>query len=114
MATDRELYDAGQISAEEFMNRLEADNIRQKAKIDSGVHRLSLKVSEKGALSIYGLGKFPVTHYKETWFKILGMANEIVEFIAANDSALKSKQDHLDAVAAAAAAAPAVAKTVAS
>jgi hypothetical protein len=52
---------------------------------------LSMKVSEKGALSIYGLGRFPVTLYKEQWTKLLAMAEEIKTFIQANDSQLKAK-----------------------
>jgi hypothetical protein len=52
---------------------------------------LTLKVSEKGGLSVYGLGRFPVTLYKEQWTRLLGMAEEIREFIKANDGALKSK-----------------------
>jgi hypothetical protein len=52
---------------------------------------LSLKVSEKGALSVYGMGRFPVTLYKEQWLKLLAIADEIKAFIQANDSALKSK-----------------------
>jgi hypothetical protein len=52
---------------------------------------LTLKVSEKGGLSVYGLGRFPVTLYKEQWTRLLGMAEEIREFIKANDAALKSK-----------------------
>ena len=50
-----------------------------------------MKVSEKGALSIYGMGRFPVTLYKEQWLKLLGMSDEIREFIKANDSQLKAK-----------------------
>jgi hypothetical protein len=53
--------------------------------------RLSLKVSEKGALSVYGMGRFPVTLYKEQWLKLIGIADEIKAFIAANDGRLKSK-----------------------
>ena len=52
---------------------------------------LRLKVSEKGALSVYGMGRFPVTLYKEQWLKLLGMADEIRAFIAANDAQLKAK-----------------------
>ena len=52
---------------------------------------LSMKVSEKGALSIYGLGRFPVTLYKEQWTKLLAMAEEIKTFIQDNDSQLKAK-----------------------
>ena len=50
-----------------------------------------MKVSEKGAVSIYGMGRFPVTLYKEQWLKLLGMADEIRAFIAANDAQLKAK-----------------------
>ena len=51
-----------------------------------------LKVSEKGGLSVYGLGRFPVTLYREQWEKLLGMADEIRTFIQENDSALKKKE----------------------
>ncbi len=53
--------------------------------------QMSLRVSEKGALSVYGLGRFPVTLYREQWEKLLGMAEEIKAFIAANESRLKVK-----------------------
>ena len=52
---------------------------------------LRMKVSEKGALSIYGMGRFPVTLYKEQWLKLLGMSDEIREFIKANNAQLKAK-----------------------
>ena len=54
--------------------------------------QLSLKVSEKGALSVYGLGRFPVTLYREQWEKLLGMADDIRTFIQAHDSDLKKKE----------------------
>jgi hypothetical protein len=54
--------------------------------------RLSLKVSEKGALSVYGMGRFPVTLYKEQWLKLLGIADEIKAFIASNNERLKTKE----------------------
>jgi hypothetical protein len=53
---------------------------------------LSMKVSEKGALSVYGLGRFPVTLYKEQWTKLLEMTDDIRAFIKANDAQLKTKQ----------------------
>ena len=53
---------------------------------------MSLKVSEKGALSVYGLGRFPVTLYREQWEKLLGMGDQIRDFIQKNDSALKKKE----------------------
>ena len=54
--------------------------------------KMSLKVSEKGGLSVYGLGRFPVTLYKEQWIRLLAMADEIRNFIRENDSALKTKE----------------------
>jgi len=54
--------------------------------------QMSLRVSEKGALSVYGLGRFPVTLYREQWEKLLGMAEEIRQFIRDNDHQLKKKE----------------------
>ena len=71
------------------LERLRAENEKLKNK---GVRGLSLKVSEKGAVSLYGVGRFPVTLYKEQWRKILGMAAEIEEFIKQNEASLKAKE----------------------
>lgn len=70
------------------LERLRAENQALKKTSAKG---LSLKVSEKGALSVYGLGRFPVTLYKEQWGRLLDMAEEIRNFIKANDAGLKSK-----------------------
>jgi hypothetical protein len=70
------------------LERLRAENQALKKTSARG---LSLKVSEKGALSVYGLGRFPVTLYKEQWLKLLDMTNDIRAFIQANDSQLKTK-----------------------
>ncbi len=51
-----------------------------------------LKVSEKGGVSLYGMGRFPVTLYKEQWLRILASAPEIEAFIRENDSKLKTKE----------------------
>jgi len=51
-----------------------------------------MKVSEKGAVSVYGMGRFPVTLYKEQWLKLLDMSDEIRTFISANESQLKTKE----------------------
>ena len=51
-----------------------------------------LKVSEKGALSVYGMGRFPVPLYREQWEKLLAMSDQILEFIQANDDKLKKKE----------------------
>jgi hypothetical protein len=52
---------------------------------------LFMKVSEKGGLSVYGLGRFPVTLYKEQWLRLLDTTDAIRDFIKENDSQLKSK-----------------------
>lgn len=54
--------------------------------------QISLKVSEKGGLSVYGLGRFPVTLYREQWEKLLGAADDIRKFILENDHVLKKKE----------------------
>ena len=70
------------------LERLKAENAALKGGASKG---LRLKVSEKGALSVYGMGRFPVTLYKEQWLRLLDMSDELREFIKANDSALKAK-----------------------
>jgi hypothetical protein len=73
------------------LERLRAEN--EKLKQDKKGRPTSLKVSEKGGVSVYGLGRFPVTLYKEQWAKLLGMADEIRDFIKENDDKLKTKGD---------------------
>jgi hypothetical protein len=70
------------------LERLRRENESLKRGATKGV---SLKVSEKGGVSVYGLGRFPVTLYKEQWTKLLAMSEEIRAFIAAHESELKSK-----------------------
>jgi hypothetical protein len=72
------------------LERLKQENEALKKSKRSGAG-LSLKVSEKGALSVYGMGRFPVTLYKEQWLKLLGISEEIKSFIEENNSLLKSK-----------------------
>ena len=71
------------------LERLKAENEQLKNQRGRSV---SLKVSEKGGLSVYGLGRFPVTLYKEQWTKLLAMADEIRTFMKENDSKLKTKE----------------------
>jgi hypothetical protein len=71
------------------LDRLRAENERLKK---AGSGRLAMKVSEKGALSIYGMGRFPVTLYKEQWLRLLSMSDDIKAFIAANEQQLKAKE----------------------
>ena len=73
------------------LERLRAENAALKA---SSVRRggVSFKVSEKGGVSVYGLGRFPVTLYKEQWAKLLDMADDIRAFIRENEPRLKTKE----------------------
>jgi hypothetical protein len=71
------------------LERLRTENERLKNRSTRGV---SLKVSEKGGVSVYGLGRFPVTLYKEQWTRLLDMADDIRAFIRENDSKLKAKE----------------------
>ena len=71
------------------LERLRVENAKLKSKDSAG---LSLKVSEKGAVSLYGMGRFPVTLYKEQWLRILASAPVIEAFIQENDSKLKTKE----------------------
>jgi hypothetical protein len=68
---------------------------RAKAEIDrlrrTANRGMSIKVSQKGGVSVYGLGRFPVTLYKEQWEKLLDMADELRAFISENASSLKTK-----------------------
>lgn len=72
------------------LERLKAENEALKSQKGRAT---GLKVSEKGGLSVYGLGRFPVTLYKEQWGKLLGMADEIRAFIKEHDAQLKTKGD---------------------
>ena len=71
------------------LERLRAENQALKK---PGRGNLSMKVSEKGALSVYGMGRFPVTLYKEQWLKLLAIADDIKTFIEANNASLKTKE----------------------
>ena len=70
------------------LDRLRNENATLKAHAAKGI---TMKVSEKGGLSVYRMGRFPVTLYKEQWLTLLNMSADIRAFIAANDGTLKSK-----------------------
>jgi hypothetical protein len=70
------------------LERLKTENEALKAR---GGRSVALRVSEKGGVSVYGLGRFPVTLYKEQWLKLLDMADDIRTFIAQNEAKLKTK-----------------------
>lgn len=71
------------------LERLRAENATLKARSGKGV---SMKVSEKGGVSVYGLGRFPVTLYQEQWLKLLDLADDIRAFIRENEGRLKRKE----------------------
>ena len=70
------------------LEKLRAENEALKKTKEKG---LTLKIGEKGGLSVYGLGRFPVTLYKEQWLRLLDMNGEIRKFIEANAAQLKTK-----------------------
>jgi hypothetical protein len=70
------------------LERLRRENAALKKGASDGIR---MKVSEKGAVSVYGMGRFPVTLYKEQWLKLLSMSDEIRAFIAENEARLKAK-----------------------
>ena len=71
------------------LEKLKAENeALKKAKRGSS----AIKISAKGGVSVYGLGRFPVTLYQEQWLKLLAMGEEIKQFIEDNKAQLKSKE----------------------
>jgi hypothetical protein len=70
------------------LERLRSENAALKKGASGGIR---MKVSEKGAVSVYGMGRFPVTLYKEQWLRLLDISDEIRSFIAANQARLKAK-----------------------
>ena len=82
------MSDSTQDEVKEELERLRAENEALKQRSEKG---LSLKVGKKGGVSVYGLGRFPVTLYKEQWVRLLDMADEIRGFIRENEGDLKSK-----------------------
>jgi hypothetical protein len=70
------------------LERLRSENSALKKGVATGI---TMKVSEKGGLSVYGMGRFPITLYKEQWLKLMDMSDAMRAFIEANDSLLKTK-----------------------
>ena len=71
------------------LERLRKENAALKKGASTGIR---MKVSEKGAISTYGMGRFPVTLYKEQWVKLLDIADDIRAFLKENDARLKTKE----------------------
>ena len=80
-------------TAEQKLARLEAENRALREQVaQRKPGDLRMKISEKGGLSVYGLGRFPVTLYKEQWTRLLDHAEEIKKFLEENDHNLKAKK----------------------
>ena len=75
-------------SKEELMARIAE---LEKQVVTKRTGRLEFKVSEKGGVSVYGLGRFPVTLYYEQWERLLGAADGLRQFLEENKSKLKLK-----------------------
>jgi hypothetical protein len=80
------------MTEEEMKAEIERLKAQNEALAKSSSAQVSLKVSQKGGVSVYGLGRFPVTLYKEQWDKLLAMTESIKAFIAENDHLLKKKE----------------------
>lgn len=86
------LQDVNEMSPSEMLAaiaKLREDNAKLKAQ---GQRKIGMKVSDKGALSVYGLGRFPVTLYRGQWERLLGEVEHIKAFIEANGDALAVKE----------------------
>jgi hypothetical protein len=77
------------VATQSELERLRAENEKLKS---ASARKRYLKVSEKGGISLYGLGRFPVTLYREQWETVLDMSGEITAFIVENASRLKVKE----------------------
>ena len=77
-------------TTEQLIARLTSENaaLKEKAK-----RKVSLKVAEKGGISVYGMGRFPITNYRSQWLVILDMADQIREFISANKAEIDLKEE---------------------
>ena len=85
---------ATQETQEQELARLRAENAKLRNKAVNG-----MKVTDKGGVSLYGLGRFPVTLYKSQWLELLDQAEGIRQFINENDHRLAQKQDKTASVA---------------
>ena len=72
--------------------KAELERLRNENAALGATSSVRMKVSEKGAVSIYGMGRFPVTLYREQWLKLLDMSADTRALIAANEAQLKAKE----------------------
>jgi hypothetical protein len=85
--SEETLKSAEDLAAE--LEKLKAENASLKRARNAGI---TFKVSEKGAVSVYGLGRFPVTLYREQWDRLLAASDQLKAFIADNSGRLKSRE----------------------
>ena len=85
------LNDINKLSKDDLLKALAAAQAENDALKKSKSRALTLKVSAKGAVSLYGMGRWPVTLYKTQWEKVLDMADDIRQFLKDNDSQLATK-----------------------
>ena len=79
------------MTIEELKEELDRVNKEKEAVTRAGERSLSLRISQKGALSLYGMGRFPVTLYKSQWLRVLGAADDIRAYIDANGHLMTEK-----------------------
>lgn len=78
---------------EQEIARLRSENAALRAKAEAAKNaKLSMKVSDKGALSVYGLGRFPVTLYRGQWERLIANVEGLKAFIEANADELVTKE----------------------
>jgi len=78
--------------AEPTYDELRAKVAELEKKAGRRTGNLEFRVGEKGGVSVYGLGRFPVTLYYEQWMRLLGAADELRNFMEENKDKLKLKQ----------------------
>lgn len=83
---------ARQSVAAQLRRELEKVKAENEAMRNRSLQGINLRVSAKGAVSVYGLQRFPVTLYAEQWQKLLEMADDIRGFIAENASKLARRE----------------------
>ncbi len=90
ISNKREIKMADEKAMMEEIERLKAENENLKTKKKAG-GEIYFKVSAKGAMSVYGLGRFPVTLYKEQWERLLAKLDELNKFLKDHESQLRTR-----------------------
>ncbi len=82
-----------QLDLKAELEKLKAENEALKSSKKAGMSKeISFKIGEKGGLSVYGLGRFPVTLYKEQWLRLLDKSDDIRDYLKQNEDKLKTKE----------------------